>query len=294
MEFDGEIHTASGTSLGHLNTVEAKLCSLFPGISFRWTPTGAEKLAEWDSLGIASPDALRKLMFSRRSRRVGQWTDGTIEVSVNLGSEQDVQGLKIAISGDDGSGNSVFALLSTVSDWCITSVRSYDACPVCKALVSYTSRSNVTCPHCSARLLVTHTERTFHHLGQIDPEVRGSALGILYQRLHPVGTQMCVNCEQIYPAKFECCPRLIDVAFRAFNNPEDCWRPNTALRISEFLKSHPIAVENTAQLRLIDITSDDDEDQFEYAVKIRDCLNSIGMAYVVEAIMDQLDEAPWW
>lgn len=294
MEFEGEIHAASGVSLGHVNAIEATLGSLLPGISFRWTPNGEKTLAEWDSRGIKSPDAIRKHMSSRRSRRVGEWTDGTIEVSVNLGSEQEVQGVKIAISGDDCSGNRVFALLSDVSAWRITSVRSHDACPVCKALVLYSSRSKATCPHCSARLLVTLTDPTFHQLSQIDPEIRGGAFGILCQRLHPVGTQMCHICQQIFPSNFECCPKLIDVAFKAFNNPQNFWGPNTALRITEFLQSHPIAVEHTAQLRLIEITSDDDEDNFEFAIRIRDCLNDIGMEYVVERIMDQLDDAPWW
>ncbi len=167
-------------------------------------------------------------------------------------------------------------------------VRSYDACPVCAALIMYTSKSAVTCPPCTASLLVAHTDPTYHDLSEIDPEVSGGAYGALQQRLHPVGTEMCVKCEQIYPATFECCPKLIDVAFEAYNNPQDFWRSNTPLRIREFLQANPIVVEYTAQLRLLDIEFDDCEDRSETAGRIRDCLNSIGMGCVVEAIMDKL------
>jgi len=160
---------------------------------------------------------------------------------------------------------------------------------VCTALVLYTSNTEVRCPHCAASLLVTYTDPTYHHLSQIDPEIRGGrALGVLMKRLHPVGTRMCHICQQIYPATFECCPKLIDVAFKAYNTPQDFWQSSTALRIREFLQAHPIVVEHTAQIRLLDIEFDDSEDDLEFAETIRDCLRSADMAYVFEAIIDEL------
>jgi hypothetical protein len=41
-------------------------------------------------------------------------------------------------------------------------------------------------------------------------------------------------------------------------------------------------------MRLLDIEFDDSEDDLEFAEAIRDCLRSADMAYVFEAIIDEL------
>lgn len=97
MEFQGTIRGTSGLPLGSADVIEAALQCLFAGVSFEWTRSGAEKLADMDTKGIVVPILVRKVMHSQPSNRCGQWSDGTVDVTLNLGSSGEVDCIWLTI-----------------------------------------------------------------------------------------------------------------------------------------------------------------------------------------------------
>lgn len=124
MEFQGTIRGASGVPLGSPDAIEATLQRLFAGLSFAWTRNGAEKLADMDSKGIVVPALVRKVLHSESSNRCAQWSDGTVDVTLNLGNGQEVASIWMTISGDDWSGNRILAMLRDIPGWSVDSPES--------------------------------------------------------------------------------------------------------------------------------------------------------------------------
>ena len=121
MELQGTIRGASGMPLGFAHATEATLQRLFAGLSFEWTRSGAEKLADMDSKGIEVPALVRKVLYSKPSNRCAEWSDGTVDVTLNLGNGEKVTCIWLTISGDDCSGNRILALLRDIPGWTIDS-----------------------------------------------------------------------------------------------------------------------------------------------------------------------------
>lgn len=126
-----------------------------------------------------------------------------------------------------------------------------DPCPICHAIMSF-EIGEVTCPHCGNALLIGNSDPGGHTLGEIDPDLGGANLGVFSLNLHPPGTQVCVSCTAIYPATFECCPGLVDLAFASYLAATPEHGPRTDERIAAFLRENFRVAENTAQLRALE------------------------------------------
>jgi hypothetical protein len=152
----------------------------------------------------------------------------------------------------------------------------HDTCPICNALITYDwSGLPVVCPFCQNPLSSGTTDPSFHHLGEIDRDVEGGGIGEICTRIIPPGTKICVQCTQIYPKQFECCPKLIDLALAAFGHPTSEWSPKTRDRIVDFLKGNPVVVENTIRLRLLQAMGCKLDE--EVAGQIAFCVKTIGL-----------------
>lgn len=161
----------------------------------------------------------------------------------------------------------------------------YDPCPLCNALVAYSTSLEIVCPHCGNRLLVGSSDPTGHDISEIDPDVPGGAMGAFHLDLHAVGTNVCVTCRKVFPHTFECCPGLVDLAFESYLANDDRHSPRTKERIAEFFQSNPKVVANTTQLRAVQHRHDD-LDEETYA-KIRATLESLGMIDLVADFEDR-------
>ena len=161
-----------------------------------------------------------------------------------------------------------------------------EQCPVCNALVSYQAGKSIRCPHCQNELLIGCSDPTSHQLFEIDADVGNCMFGVFHLNLHPIGTHVCVTCQEIYPVSFECCPQLIDLAFAAYNEPTEDWGPETQQRITDFLISHPIVVANTAKLRILQ--SRKRKRDPNVGQKIEKTLQELGLSSLVEEITDDL------
>lgn len=107
MEYQGVIRSASALPLGTIESVEGILGRLLPGMTFHWTPTGLEKLADMDSRGVELPPLVRKILTAQQSYRCGGWSNDAIEVTVNLGNGGPVDCIWLTISGSVTAGNKV-------------------------------------------------------------------------------------------------------------------------------------------------------------------------------------------
>ncbi|MDY3560595.1 hypothetical protein R5W23_001840 [Gemmata sp. JC673] len=124
-----------------------------------------------------------------------------------------------------------------------------DECPICNALVSYSTGAEVVCPHCGNNLLISSSDPTGHDLAEIDPALGEGRCGTFCLTIHPVGTTVCVCCQQIYPRTFETCPGLVDLALASLNANTARHGPKTRERITEFLTHNPKVVASTIRLR---------------------------------------------
>ena len=160
-------------------------------------------------------------------------------------------------------------------------IELHDTCPMCNALVTYSlfAESSIVCPFCKNQLATGSSDPTGHHIYQIDSDIDGGAFGVFHSHLIPHGTKVCVQCQQIYPEVFECCPRLVDLALAEYGHAGPTWGPKTHDRIVEFLTSNRVAVENTVKLRLIQSQYDDLDS--EVADQIRFAVKSIGLPYQI-------------
>jgi hypothetical protein len=154
-------------------------------------------------------------------------------------------------------------------------MRCCDPCPICNALVWFSIGPEVVCPHCGNKLLIGSSDPTGHYLAEIDPDLREGRAGVFCLDLHPVGTTVCVRCQQIYPRTFEVCPGLVDLALASLNANTARHGPKTRERIAEFLMHNPKVVANTVQLRAAEYRCGK-LDNNAY-VTMRTALESLGM-----------------
>lgn len=152
---------------------------------------------------------------------------------------------------------------------------------MCNALITSTFSGRLTCPYCKNQLETGSSDPTGHHLYEIDPDIEGGAFGVFHLHLIPPGTTVCVQCQQVYPKSFECCPRLVDLALAEYGHTGSDWGPNTHKRIVEFLTTNHVVVENTVRLRLLQAECGDIDS--EVADQIKFCANGIGLLLDVQA-----------
>src|SRR5690349_21216142 len=142
---------------------------------------------------------------------------------------------------------------------------------MCHALIVWTFPGPVVCPFCKNQLETGSSDPTGHHLYEIDRDIEGGAYGEFHTHLIPPGTTVCVQCQQIYPKVFECCPKLVDLALAEYGHTGPDRGPNTHHRIVEFLTTKPVVVENTVRLRLLQAEYEDLDtevaDQIRFCVK---------------------------
>lgn len=119
MQFQGTIRSRSGFRLGSAEAVEGELQRLFDGLFFEWSRSGAEKLADMEAKGVLVPDLVRRRLHAQPSYRCAEWSDGEIDVTLNLGNGDDVTCIWLTISGDECSGNRVLTLLRGIAGWWI-------------------------------------------------------------------------------------------------------------------------------------------------------------------------------
>ena len=83
-----------------------------------------------DSKEVAVPDLVRKVLHSQLSSRCGNWSDGTVDVSLNLGSVDEVDCIWMTITGDDCSCNRIVAMLRGIAGWSIASPEALEVVDV--------------------------------------------------------------------------------------------------------------------------------------------------------------------
>lgn len=166
------------------------------------------------------------------------------------------------------------------------SIEMHDACPLCNALITFSMSGStpIVCPFCKNQLVTGSSDPTGHHIYEIDPDINGGAFGVFHIHLIPPGTTVCVQCQQVYPEVFECCPKLVDLALAEYGHTSPNWSPKTHDRIVEFLKTNRTVVENTVQLRLLQARYGDLEP--ELADQIRFCVKSIGLLCEIPELED--------
>lgn len=158
-------------------------------------------------------------------------------------------------------------------------IEFHDTCPMCNSLLTLPLPIPQTteCLYCKDRLEIGYSDPTGHHIYEIDPDISGGAMGALHFHLLPIGTTVCTQCKQVYPKTFECCPKLVDLALQVYGHADPTLGPNTHKRISEFLTTKPVVVENTIKLRLWQAKNDDLES--DVAEQIEFCAKSLGLSY---------------
>lgn len=161
-------------------------------------------------------------------------------------------------------------------------VELHDTCPMCNALLSLeipnAPAAAFVCPYCKNALEVGSSDPTDHHLYEIDPDIPDRMFGVFQFHLIPPGATVCVQCEQIYPKAFECCPKLVDLALAEYGHPTSKWGPNTQERIAEFLTTNRVVVENTVKLRLLEAKHGKLDP--EVAEQIRHCVRCLALPWM--------------
>ena len=161
----------------------------------------------------------------------------------------------------------------------------HDECPICNALVSYSTGAELVCPHCGNKLLIGSSDPTGHDISEIDPDVGEGRCGVFHLELHPLGTRVCVVCRKIFSETFECCPALVDLACASYGSNVNGQGPKTKERIAEFLKGNPKVVANTARLRAIQHRHGK-LDRTDFA-KMRTVLEALGMIALIADIEER-------
>lgn len=111
MEFQGVILDRSELALGSMVSVENTLHELFPGITFGWSSSGREKLAELDSRNVDPPSLVRRILEAQRSSRCGEWSNDLVTVTFNCGSDEQVDRIWLTISGDDCEADRILSAI---------------------------------------------------------------------------------------------------------------------------------------------------------------------------------------
>lgn len=111
MELQGVIVSLSKVALGSIASIENRLQHLFPGITFEWTSSGPEKLAEFDSRNVVIPLLVRRILEAQRSSRCGEWSNDFVTATFNCGSDDHVERIWLTISGDDHEANQLLSAI---------------------------------------------------------------------------------------------------------------------------------------------------------------------------------------
>jgi hypothetical protein len=94
------IRSTDGGLLGDAEEMLAALDGLFPGITWQWTSTGADRLAAADAAGLVLPPAVRRVIESQPSVLCGEVQTGGVKAEFNLGPGGPVPAVWATLSGD--------------------------------------------------------------------------------------------------------------------------------------------------------------------------------------------------
>lgn len=113
------IRSADDDSLGEIDAVRAALNSLFPGIAWDWTSTGADRLAAADAAGLELPPAVRRVMKSQPSVYCGEVETGGVTATFNLGPGVAVPTVWVTVSGDRPKVETALSRLRSQRGWLV-------------------------------------------------------------------------------------------------------------------------------------------------------------------------------
>jgi hypothetical protein len=119
MEFQGRITSKDGSPMGTFASVQAQLIGMFPGLVFKWSSSGIQKLADIDSRGIELPSIVRRTLEAQPSSLCGSLDDGRMLVTFNVGSNQPVICIWVTVSGDNHTVGVALALLERRHGWIV-------------------------------------------------------------------------------------------------------------------------------------------------------------------------------
>ena len=120
MGLDGTIKRSDGHSLGSIAGVQDVLADIFPGVAFRRTLTGLEKLEAGEARGIIFPEALREHMASVAASYEGHYTGDDFTVEFYADSTDSIEELGVVLRGATTHSESLFALLHDRHGWILT------------------------------------------------------------------------------------------------------------------------------------------------------------------------------
>ena len=103
MDWQGVFDPIDDSSFGGPYAVAAALQTLFPGLSFGWSLSGAEVLAKIDAQGLNPPDAVRRVLSERSRYFCGTGETGGVKLSFNLGFGERCDRIWATLSGADAA-----------------------------------------------------------------------------------------------------------------------------------------------------------------------------------------------
>lgn len=121
MEWEGVITAQGDRPLGTLESVEAEITDLFPGLSFEWSALGVDKRAGYDARGVELPDMVRRVFAAQPSFRCANRKVGPLSVSFNLGAVDPVTKIWATAGGKRTIVEPALARLQQRTGWVLTS-----------------------------------------------------------------------------------------------------------------------------------------------------------------------------
>ena len=100
MPWEITIRAAHGTPLGERDVVRRHIADAFPGVQFRWEPSGPEKITAFRVAGHEFPDIIREHFERTPSKEQADFEGDEFSVRFYLGVDATLYSIDAEVRGD--------------------------------------------------------------------------------------------------------------------------------------------------------------------------------------------------